>query len=56
MNTTTLIAVLASVLVRVPRVAAPTPESYEWVAGEIRPGEDGYAPLLGALLAKGAAR
>lgn len=39
MNTTTLLAILMSVLVRAPRRVPPVPESYDWVAGEIRPGE-----------------
>jgi hypothetical protein len=46
---TMLLAILATIVVRVPR-RRPTPESYEWVAGEILPSEPGWAPRVQALL------
>ena len=42
MNTTTVIALLASMLMRSRNEPAQV-ESYEWVAGEVRPWELGYS-------------
>ena len=43
MNTTTLIAILASVLLPARGSKTPPAESYEWVAGEVRRWELGYS-------------
>jgi hypothetical protein len=44
-----LIAILATIVLRAPRRQA-TPESFEWVAGEIMPSEPGWSPRVQALL------